>query len=295
MKIHLCIYAASLLIALSACVSNTKKKIKEAMYAPKLQLVWQTDSLLTTCESALYHKPTGIIYVSNVNQSPWELDGNGFISTIDTLGNILEEKWIEGLSGPKGMGIVNNSLFVTDINQVVEIDIASQSIINTFPVEGKTDLNDITVSPDGIVFVSGSASGTIYTIKDGQMDTLVSKNFDRLNGLYYSKDGLYYATSGGHEFGFYNKGDSTTMVLTSEIGHGDGIVQLSNKDFIVSSWSGEIFYISAKDWSKIQLLDTREKKINAADIDYIPELNLLLVPSFFNNRIMAYRISSINQ
>lgn len=38
------------------------------------------------------------------------------------------------------------------------------------------------------------------------------------------------------------------------------------------------------------LLNTKEQKINAADIDYSPELNLLLVPTFFANKISAYEI-----
>jgi len=75
------------------------------------------------------------------------------------------------------------------------------------------------------------------------------------------------------------------------VGHGDGVVRIENGDFIVSSWQGEVFYINSEDWSKIQLLDTREQKINSADIEYIESTQTLLVPTFFHNRVMAYKLN----
>jgi hypothetical protein len=38
------------------------------------------------------------------------------------------------------------------------------------------------------------------------------------------------------------------------------------------------------------IFDTTNDKINAADIDYIPEKQLLLVPTFLDNRAMAYKL-----
>ncbi|WP_066627951.1 YncE family protein [Labilibacter marinus] len=276
---------------LSSCASKAKQKKKaEVELKPQLELVWESDSLMTTCESVLYHKESGIIYVSNVNASPWEIDHNGFVSTMDTLGNILELKWMEGMSGPKGSGIVGNKFYVNDINRVVEIDMAAREIVNTYPVEDDPALNDITVSKEGVVYVSGSASGSIYAIQNEKLDTVVTKEFGRLNGLLSKEEGMYYLTSAAGDFGLCNLDDGSTNVLTTELGHGDGIVKLPNGDFITSDWKGRVFYIYAKDWSKTLLLDTREQGINAADIDFIADQNLLLVPTFFHNRVMAYRL-----
>lgn len=69
---------------------------------------------------------------------------------------------------------------------------------------------------------------------------------------------------------------------------GDGIAAYE-KDFIISNWNGELNFVSSK--GKIEkLLDTKAEKVNAADIDYIPSLNLLLVPTFFANTLVAYEI-----
>jgi hypothetical protein len=38
------------------------------------------------------------------------------------------------------------------------------------------------------------------------------------------------------------------------------------------------------------LLDTREKNMNTADISYHKELNLVFVPTFFDNRVIAFKL-----
>lgn len=279
-----------LVVVMTSCLNSTHQKESSSVAVPKLELLWETDTLLTTCESVLYDKSSSVIYVANVNNSPWELDHNGFISTIDTNGHILELKWIEGLSGPKGMGIADNKLYVNDIDRVVEIDIAARKIVASYPVEGEPALNDITVTPEGIIYVSGSASNTIYSLQNGKLDTVVSDTFGRLNGLLYQSEGLYFLTSQSQRFGIYDLNAGTTEILTEGIGHGDGAVVLENGDLIVSSWKGEVYYIRSADWSKKQLLDTREAGINAADIAFIQDQHMLLVPTFFHNRVMCYRL-----
>jgi hypothetical protein len=51
-----------------------------------------------------------------------------------------------------------------------------------------------------------------------------------------------------------------------------------------------VHYVSPE-WKNTKLLDTSADKINAADIEYIPEKRLLLVPTFFKNTVVAYEVS----
>lgn len=276
---------------------NNKSKSNEVIKGtdivkikPSLELIWETDSLLTTCEAVLYDGSSQTIYVSNINNEPWGKDGNGFISTINTNGEITNLKWIEGLSAPKGLGISNGKLYVNDIDDVVEIDMTSQKIIRKYTVENNPQLNDITVGTDGVVYASGSNSNTIYQIKDEELTVFAADSLKRLNGLLHKKEGIYYLDSGTQQFGIYDTGSKTFKKLTENIGHGDGIYKLQNGDFITTSWKGEVFYINGTDWSKTQLLDTREQSINAADLDFIPETQTLLLPTFFHNRVRAYKL-----
>lgn len=260
---------------------------------PKLELVWQTDSLLTTCESALYDSSTGVIYVANINNNPWDLDSNGFISTIDTTGKILDLKWVDsGLSGPKGMGIFGGKLYVNDIDRLVEIDIASKKITKSYHVEGEPHLNDVTVSSEGVVYSSGSSSNIVYSLHDGEFDEFFTdESFSRLNGLSAQEEGIYYLSSGNGEFGVYDFKTKKGNLLAKGFGNGDGIIRLKNNDFIVSNWKGQVFYIWHSDWSSKLLLDTRDEDIYSADLGYIPEHNLILVPTFFGNRVMCYKLN----
>ena len=283
-----------LVLMIHACTtdqpSQSTTKAVASDPTPSLELVWETDTTMSTCESALYDEKANIIYVANINNGPWEKDGNGFISIIDTDGKILEHKWVEGLSAPKGMGIVGNKLYVNDIDELVEIDIAEKKIINRYKVEGDPNLNDVTIAPDGTVYASGSTSNAIYVLKNDQLEVLSEQDFGRINGLLHRPEGLYYASSSSSEFGLLDIEKNTIEVRTEGIGHGDGIIMLDNKDFIVSSWKGEVFYIQSSDWKKLPLLDTQAQEMNAADIEYVPNKNLLLVPTFFANKVMAYKV-----
>ena len=72
------------------------------------------------------------------------------------------------------------------------------------------------------------------------------------------------------------------------IKNGDGI-QPWKGGFIVSNWEGEIWYV-APNWSTKKLIDSKSIKINTADIFINQKTEQLLVPTFFDNRIMTYKI-----
>ncbi|WP_406683602.1 hypothetical protein N1F78_13045 [Seonamhaeicola sp. MEBiC1930] len=285
-------------LSLTFIISCGKKKdeIKviedEITTGPSLDLLWKTDSLLTTCESVLFDKHSQTIYVANINNGPWEKDNNGFISKLNINGEITELKWIEGLSAPKGMGMFNGKLYVNDIDNLVEIDIADQKISNKYFVEDNPQLNDLTISPKGVVYFSGSNSNKVHKLENGSI-TIEADNPSgkRLNGLLWQKEGLYYADFGESVFGLVNNEDHTFKKYSEGLNNADGIVRIENGDFIVSGWKGELHYINSNDWTKTLLLDTKDQSISAADIDYIPETQTLLVPTFFHNRVMAYKLN----
>jgi hypothetical protein len=80
-------------------------------------------------------------------------------------------------------------------------------------------------------------------------------------------------------------------LITEGINRGDGIAYTGISGYyIVSDWSGEVFMINP-DNSKYSLLNTKDQQTNAADIWFVPEINLLLVPTFAKNCIAAYKLS----
>jgi hypothetical protein len=59
--------------------------------------------------------------------------------------------------------------------------------------------------------------------------------------------------------------------------------------YIATSWAGEVFLIHP-DFSKETLLKTSDQEINSADIGFNISEQMLYVPTFFDNRVVAYRL-----
>jgi sugar lactone lactonase YvrE len=273
---------AILFLALTANTLNVS--------AQKLTLSWTSDTLLRVPESVLFDKKANILYVSNIDGKSDAKDGKGFISRLGTDGKIIDLKWVDGLDAPKGMALVKNLLYVADLSAVAVIDIQTGTLSHRIEIEGAQFLNDVAASPGGDVYVSDSALGRIHLIRDGKAALhFESPELKRVNGLLCLKDGLYVADAGnGIHYKLSGKKQMTKFSETSQ--GADGIVVTEKGDYIVSSWGGEIFFVSS-DGKSTKMLDTKDKKLNSADVDYDVKTRTLYVPTFFGNTVMAYTFS----
>ena len=92
-------------------------------HAEKPTLAWETDAGFKQPESTVYDADRDVLYVSNINGQGTDKDGNGYISKVALDGTVTESEWVTGLDGPKGLAIVGDKLYVSDITALVEIDI----------------------------------------------------------------------------------------------------------------------------------------------------------------------------
>ncbi len=279
--------------------NETAADTTAAMQEPQATLLtleeaWSTDTVMRTPESVLSDPDNDVLYVSNINNVDKEnKDGDGFISKLSPDGSVEELQWVTGLNDPKGMGIYDGKLYVADLDEVVEINLDNGEIENKYPIDGAAFLNDITVDSDGKVYVSDSDTDKIHVLADGKVSTFMSdSSLQRPNGLLVDRDGtLMLASAGG---GFFAPIDTTDKAveahLIENIPSADGIIQLADGNYIVSTWSGEVHYVEPATGSEQKLLDTKAEKINAADIGYDADNDLLLVPTFMDNRVVAYKI-----
>jgi len=277
-----------LVIVIFAC-QTTKQESEATTGVPTLKLKWKTDTLLTTCESVIFDESNGILYVANINGDPSGKDGNGFISKLDLDGKITNLKWVTGMDAPKGMGINMGKLYVSDIDRVHEIDIASGNIINTYKAEGAKFLNDIAISADGKVFVSDSGTGQVLLLENGKISLWTSQ--PNPNGLLVENDKLLIALWDAKTLNSINLESKELTQMTDSIDNPDGIEAVGDGGYFVSSWNGMVHYISP-DGRNTMVLDTRPDSVSAADIEYIPSKKLLFVPTFFKNRVDAYEVSN---
>ena len=117
----------------------------------------------------VYAPKQNLLFVSNINGKPDQKDQNGFISTVSpSNGSIVELNWITGLNAPKGMAVNNNNsrLYVSDITDLVEIDIDDEKIIKRFNAPGSAFLNDVAVDNQGNIYVSDTVTNTIYKLDE---------------------------------------------------------------------------------------------------------------------------------
>jgi len=269
-------------------VKDTQPIAQKSSY--KLEQVWASESDFKTPESVIYDSKRELFYVSNVNENPWEKDNNGFISKMSKTGEILDLEWITGFSGPKGMAIIDDVLFVADLNELALIDINEGVVIDKVVIEGASGLNDITPGENSTVYITDSNEGKIFQYDGNAVKIFHDDAPGRPNGLLLVNGNLFTAFSQTSELVYFNTSTLNKTLVATGIGAGDGITPTNEKDiYLVSDWNGEIFMINING-EKSSLLNTKDQGKNTADIWFIQKENLLLVPTFFDNRVVAYRL-----
>jgi outer membrane protein assembly factor BamB len=279
-------------LMLVSCKNGTKKSQSDqpAVKQFKITELWRTDTLLMTPESVIYDRKRDIFYVTNLNFEPRKKDGNGFISRMDKEGKISDLKWIEGLSSPKGMAIAGDTLYAADVDEIVAMDINSGTIIRKIPIAGAKMLNDITSDSDGDLYISDTDANKIHLYSKGVLTEWLTEGLNGPNGLLSEESRLLVASQGGKNFSYVDIIDKSSQLIADSVGRGDGIAYTGIMGYyLVTNWEGEVFMINP-DNSKISLLRTKEQGSNTADIEYLPDLNMLLVPTFFKNCVVAYKL-----
>jgi len=246
-----------------------------------------------TPESVLYDSDKDVYYVSNINGSPFDKDGNGFISKVKPDGTVEQLEWVTGLNAPKGMTLLTNTLYVADIDVVRTIDIDAGKLTGEIAIKGATFLNDVTQDA-GIVYVSDSGlkpgeggfapSGTdaIWQIdKDGKVTAVVKDpSLPRPNGL-LKADALYMVTFGANELRKVYDG-KTEVSATLPKGGLDGIVMYLD-DLYISSWECQCVY---KGKAQGPFEPVIEGVKSPADIGWDSRRKRILIPQFEDNVVL---------
>lgn len=260
---------------------------------------WRLDGFHTP-ESVQYDRARQVLYVSNVNGQPTAHDGNGYISRVSLDGRLLDRHWARGLDGPKGMAIVGDRLFVADIDSLVEIALPRGSIVHRYPAEGAKFLNDIAVR-QGVVYVSDMFGDAIYRLRDGELERwLEGPELMAPNGLYAEPERLVYGSWGRRTEGFnttevghlktvdYETGAIGDLGDGRPVGNLDGVEADGAGRYLASDWVAGALYRIRPDGHFEQLLDLPQ---GSADIAYVPQHGLLLVPQMMDGRVDAYTVA----
>jgi len=265
---------------------------------------WQLSDGLSNPESSYYDADSGHLFLSHVNGPGAEKDGNGYISRITLKGNVIKEKWYTGLNAPKGLRSYEGTLWISDIDTVVGVDIKTGNEVSRFNIEGAGFLNDLTTDHKGVVYVSDMLNSRIYQIKGSEVSIFdEGEHLEHPNGLLAVGNRLY---CGGWGTGFDATDFSTKelgrffyldlntkekhLVTEKPTGHLDGIEVDGKGGFFLTDWiAGTVLHIcSHGDVTQVMKYET-----GSADLAYLPKKKLLILPHMKDNTLTAFKIAPI--
>jgi sugar lactone lactonase YvrE len=257
----------------------------------------------STPESVLYDADEDVYYVSNISGAPLEENGQGYISRITAADRNVEARWIDGtseevtLNAPKGMAIVGDELWVTDITTVRRFDRQTGASRGEIRIEGAMFLNDLVSAGGNVAYVSDSGlqaaadgfeptgSDAVYRIdRDGSVERIAAgENMNRPNGLAVRNSEVWVVTFGANELYRLDDGEKAD-VQNLPAGSLDGLILLDDGSVLVSSWeAGAVF--RGREGSFETVIEDVD---SPADIGYDTRRDLVLVPHFMDDQVSIH-------
>jgi DNA-binding beta-propeller fold protein YncE len=295
--------------------NNAQAQAQEQQQVGQTQVnkSWETPANLKNPESVAYASKQNVLFVSNVNGKPDQKDQNGFISKVSpSNGSIIELNWITGLNAPKGIATSNDNskLYVSDITDLVEIDIDSGKIIKRFNAPGSSFLNDVVSDNQGNIYVSDTATNTIYKL-DGNLANstssslqawLQSPQLNGPNGLHIDNNknklivvSLGHLSKPGGGIEVIDLSNKTISSLgkagtTSPFGGLDGIESDATEThyYVTDNPTGKVYDVNADGTSYVTLIDSHTQ--GAADLGSILGQSTIIIPLMQDNKLVAYKL-----
>jgi sugar lactone lactonase YvrE len=290
--------ALAAVLALAACKKAEQQAAADSTAVPRDSFT-VADSFKTP-ESVLYDSVMDVYVVSNINGAPTAKDDNGFLSRVAPDGRVIELRWVDGaadsvtLNAPKGMGIKGDTLFVADIDEVRLFDRTTGRALGSRPVRGATFLNDITVGPDGTVYVSDtglkpdfSSSGTDAVYRFDARGNAVAlargRTLGSPNGLFAYERGVVVVTFGSGEAYVLDSLGRRTDIQKPPHGQLDGVFMGAGGNLYASSWAdSSVVSLRAGDTEWRPII---RGMVSPADIGLDTRRNRILIPLFQQDRI----------
>ncbi len=280
--------------------------ISNFSHAEEFGIAWETESIFKLPESVIYDEKNNVLYVSNIVNHPFKKDGSGFISKLSLTGEVLELEWIKELNAPKGLTIVNDKLYIADIDELVEVDIANSKILNKYKASGSVCMNDVTHDKYGNVYVGDTYTDSIYRLNSfGQLPLWFYSPGLAPNGMHIDNEnskmivgnwGAVMEGWGTPELsGSLKSIDLNTKKLrnmgSKPIGNLDGVESDGKGGYYVTDWSATKLYSVNKNGRAKMLKQLSEEGKGAADHEVILDKNLMIIPIMVENKLVALNLN----
>lgn len=227
--------------------------------------------------------PDDTLLVSNV--CGYAQPGTGFLSLISAGGEVLSWRRVEGLDSPLGMALRENRLYVVDGNRVRIF--SYPGFIQSDTIELDTQVaNDIAVGDDGSLYVSDTAGGKVVRVRLGTEAAipLGEIDFPGANGIAIRGRELFV---GGARLWRMDLDSGAVHTVGPEwLADIDGIEFQADGILQLTPVGGPlVLYRSEED---IEIVSG--EGISSANHGYSARLGLVLIPTGFDNSVIALRL-----
>jgi hypothetical protein len=262
----------------------------------QITLIWENDTIARTPESIVYDSLRECCYISNFNKS----NGNGtnynedYISRFNLKGQLLERKMIPNLSSPTGLCLFKDKLFIVERFGIVVYDLEQNKIETRYRLNSGKFLNDVTVDFNDNIYVTVSDTNIIYRISDGKVEKWIESNqISNPNAIICDGDKIIVgvcAENSLKSISIADKNISTIAIMGNGLRIIDGLKKYGN-DYLISHFEGNIVLVH-KNGEFTELLNTQKQGISIADMEYIVNQRLFIIPDLNNSKVLLYKFEN---
>ena len=289
--------AAAMLFSLGCADAPESEEIEAA--ADSAELLVEVSGF-SGPEAVRYDPDLDVYFVANLNGGGGDRDNNGFISRVRPDGTIDSLKFIEGgrngitLHAPLGMIIKGDTLWAVDAgnlrgfnkndgSQLANHDLSSMDV---------GFLNDVTVGPDGALYVTDSGKDRVYRVSGSGISVVFEDSlFNRPNGITWDEPrGRFivvpYGAGSNHLLTWEPNGAAVDTFGAIPGAGFDGVEVILNEDLLIASQSDSSLYIM-RDGQATQIAIVKGRP---ADIGYDTERHHVAVPYIDRNMVEIWQL-----
>jgi sugar lactone lactonase YvrE len=298
-----------LLTATAACGGSSKESTEGAApaaapsAAPAAKAVsagWVTSDGIKTPESVYYDSASGFVYSSQIDGAPDGRDGNGRIVKLNGDGSVVNASFITGLNAPKGLRACDGTLWAADLDEVIAVDLSTGTVKSRTKIADAKFLNDVACA-GSTAYVTDMLGNKIYAVKDGAASVAAEGDLEFPNGLLVDGDRLIVGGWGsapkadfstdvpGHLYAYDLKSKQKTLITPKPTANIDGLESDGKGGYLITDYNaGKLLHVSASGEAKL----VRQFKPGTADIAFLADRGIVLIPHMNENQVGAYDISA---
>ena len=266
-------------------------------------------------ESVRYDADQDVFFVSNIAGYGSFKDGNGYISRVSAANPTTATIFVQGgangvtLNAPKGMAILGDTLWVTDIDVLRGFDRRTGAPLASidFTAQGAVQLNDIVIGPDGTLRITDTGilmipagvkhvgPDRIFEVGPGHAISVVATGaqFRMPNGITRDAAGKRWIVVSFDPFvgevAVMSDRDTVPQVVWTGAPRLDGVEVLSDGSILFTSWGDSSLHRIGPGGAKTQLV---RRVPEAADIGIDTRRHRVAIPLSVLGQVQLWSIGA---